>query len=76
MLVAQTNAWHWIGRINPGVGYEWVQTNGQWFLYIPEKGSVHVSVFWVVFPLFLYGIAIYEMLAYLRRMRRANAASE
>jgi len=36
MLV--TNASAWIGGVNPGIGYEWVSTNGAWLLYVPPAG--------------------------------------
>lgn len=69
MLVAQTNAWVYIGRINPGVGYWWYQTNGQWWLYVPPAGSVHANVFWPTLCLCgLCGIGLFEL--WLSRRRK------
>lgn len=50
-LVPDTNAAALIGHINPGVGYWWYQTNGQWFLWVPSApglADLWPSLIWPV----------------------------
>ena len=43
MIIPATNAPAYIGHINPGVAYWWFQTNGQWFLWLPDPPSLAAS---------------------------------
>ena len=54
MLIPYTNAYKFIGHVNPGVGYEWLYTNGTWNLIVPQQGPA-LDVFW---PVFLTIIAV------------------
>jgi TRAP-type C4-dicarboxylate transport system permease small subunit len=68
-LIPQSEAWRLIGHINPGFGYSWVQTNGAWFLAVPEAPVR--DIFWPVFALTLiFGfLALWYVDRLLRRLQ-------
>ena len=76
MLIPYTNAAHYIGNVNPGVGYWWTQTNGVWCLVVPARQAV--NVFWPMFilSLMIVGIPVFMIRRLTVESLRGSAASD
>lgn len=60
-MIPFSNAWTVVGRVNPGLGYWWTNSCGEWFL-VPDRrlDTVEVNLFWPIFFMTLALFAIWH----------------